>query len=159
MFIWDGVKSYPHIVASYLVLRFEAFLEHVLRPFLRFTDHCYRFQWQARGSGHLHCMFWIPAAPPLDPNSDTARSAFTRYWGARITTPTRRASQTPEIPPTSPLPTSPHRRPLRRLSRPPPNALRLSGALLPPQEYCARPAAHLPLLLPTSTLYPRRRPQ
>jgi hypothetical protein len=32
-FIWDRIQNYPHIVAHYLVLRLQAFTEHVLRPF------------------------------------------------------------------------------------------------------------------------------
>lgn len=84
-FVWDGVQSHPHLIASYLVIRFQAFADHVLRPFLRFTDHWYRFEWQARGSGHLHCLFWIPTAPPLDQDADESRAAFAQYWGVRIT--------------------------------------------------------------------------
>ena len=84
-FAWVGVQGHPHIIASYLAVRFEAFVKHVLRLFLRFNDHWCRFKWQARGSGHLHCLFWIPTTPPLDPDSDASRSAFASYWGARIT--------------------------------------------------------------------------
>jgi hypothetical protein len=78
-FVWDGVQTHPHLVASYLVIRFQAFADHVLRPFLRFTDHWYRFEWQARGSGHHHCLFWIPTAPPLDHDTDESRAAFAQY--------------------------------------------------------------------------------
>ncbi|KIX03828.1 uncharacterized protein Z518_07381 [Rhinocladiella mackenziei CBS 650.93] len=84
-FIWDGVQDNPHIVAHYLLLRFQALTNHVLRPFLGFTDSWHRFEWQARGSGHLHCLFWIPTAPPLDCEIDDVRAAFAQYWGARIT--------------------------------------------------------------------------
>ena len=37
-FIWDGVQHNPHIVAHYLVIRLQAFTDHVLRPLLGFTD-------------------------------------------------------------------------------------------------------------------------
>ena len=78
-FIWQAIQDNPHIVAHYLQIRFRTFVQTVLRPLLRFTDHWDRFEWQARGSGHLHCLFWIPSAPSLDQDSDTARAAFARY--------------------------------------------------------------------------------
>ena len=84
-FIWDGIQNYPHIVAHYLQIRFRTFITQVLQPLLGFTDHWDRFEWQARGSGHLHCLFWIPTAPSLDQHTDEARAAFARYWGGIIT--------------------------------------------------------------------------
>lgn len=84
-FIWDGIQNYPHIVAHYLQIRLRAFLDKVLQPHLGFTDYWDRFEWQARGSGHLHCLFWIPTAPALDEDTDNARATFARYWGEYIT--------------------------------------------------------------------------
>ena len=84
-FIWQAIQDNPHIVAHYLQLRFRTFVQTLLRPLLQFTDHWDRFEWQARGSGHLHCLFWIPSAPSLDQESDAARAAFARYWGGLIT--------------------------------------------------------------------------
>ena len=84
-FVWDGVQRNPHIVAHYLVLRLRAFTEHVLRPLLGFTDSWDRFEWQARGSGHSHALFWIPTAPPLDQETEEARIKFAQYWGLVIT--------------------------------------------------------------------------
>ena len=84
-FIWDGVQNNPHVIAHYLVIRLQAFTEHVLRPFLGFMDSWDRFEWQARGSGHSHCLFWIPTAPPLDQDTDESRAFFAQYWGVKIT--------------------------------------------------------------------------
>ena len=84
-FIWDGVQNNPHIVAHYLVIRLQAFTDHVLRPFLGFADSWDRFEWQARGSGHSHGLFWIPTAPPLDQDTDESRAEFAQYWGVKIT--------------------------------------------------------------------------
>jgi len=84
-FIWDGVQNNPHIVAHYLVIRLRAFTEHVSRPLSGFTDSWDRFEWQARGTGHSHGLFWIPTAPPLDQDTEESRAAFARYWGALIT--------------------------------------------------------------------------
>src|SRR6195952_3364640 len=84
-FVWDGVQKNPHIVAHYLVLRLQAFTKHVLRPLLGFTDSWDRFEWQARGSGHSHALFWIPEAPSLDQETEEARARFAQYWGSLIT--------------------------------------------------------------------------
>ena len=84
-FIWDMVQNHPHIVAHYLDIRFRLFKEHVLRPFFGYTDEWSRYEWQARGSGHLHCLFWIPSAPPLDVTTAEARAQFAQYWGMNIT--------------------------------------------------------------------------
>ena len=83
--IWEGVQKNPHIVAHYLLIRLRAFVEQVLRPLLGFTDSWDRFEWQARGSGHLHALFWIPAAPPLDVETEEVRQRFAQYWGSLIT--------------------------------------------------------------------------
>ena len=83
-FIWDGVQNNPRIVAYSLVIRSQAFTEHVLRPYLHFADSWDRFEWQARGSGHNHCLFWIPSAPPLDRDADESRVEFAQYWGLLI---------------------------------------------------------------------------
>ena len=84
-FIWDRVQHNPHIVAHYLVIRLQAFTDHVLRPLLGFTDSWDRFEWQARGSGHSHGLFWIPTAPPLDQATVESRAEFAQYWGVKIT--------------------------------------------------------------------------
>ncbi|KID81041.1 ATP-dependent DNA helicase PIF1 [Metarhizium guizhouense ARSEF 977] len=84
-FVWDGVQKNPHIVAHYLAIRLRTFTEHVLRPLLGFTDSWDRFEWQARGSGHSHALFWIPTAPPLDQETEEARVKFAKYWGLVIT--------------------------------------------------------------------------
>lgn len=96
-FIWKAIQDNPHIVACYLQIRFRMFVRTVLRPLLRFTDHWDRFEWQARGSGHLHCLFWIPSAPSLDQDSDTAREAFARFWGGLITAWNPDQSRLPDL--------------------------------------------------------------
>lgn len=84
-FAWDGVQNNPHIIAEYLVIRLRMFTEHVLRPCLKFTDYWERLEWQARGTGHCHALFWIPTAPALNQESEESRSHFAQYWGALIT--------------------------------------------------------------------------
>ena len=75
-FIWDGVQNSPYIVAHYLAIRLQAFKAHVLRPFLEYTDDWTRIEWQARGTGHEHGLYWIPTAPPLGQYTDESRTEF-----------------------------------------------------------------------------------
>jgi hypothetical protein len=79
MFIWDRVQRNLYIVAYYLVIRLQAFTVHVLRPLLGFTDSWDCFEWQACSSGHSYALFWIPAAPPLDQETDESRARFAQY--------------------------------------------------------------------------------
>jgi ATP-dependent DNA helicase PIF1 len=83
--VWSNVQDYPHIIAHYLDIRFRAFLTYVIHPYLGVTDHWIRYEWQHRGSGHLHCLFWTESSPPLDPLTDEQRAIFAEYWGQRIT--------------------------------------------------------------------------
>ena len=69
-------------LAHYLLIRLRTFTGHVLRPLLGFIDWWDRFEWQARGSGHLHALFWIPGAPPLNVETEEACTTFAQYWGA-----------------------------------------------------------------------------
>ena len=72
-------------MAHYLDIRFRAFLKHVVRPQLGIADHWIRYEWQHRGSGHVHCLFWTESGPPLDLLTDKQRATFADYWGQRIT--------------------------------------------------------------------------
>jgi hypothetical protein len=83
--VWSNIQDYPHIVAHYLDIRFRTFLKRVVYPYLDVTDHWFRYEWQSRGSGHLHCLLWTRTGPPLDPPTDADREAFAAYWGERIT--------------------------------------------------------------------------
>ena len=83
--VWSNIQDCPHIVAHYLDIRFRTFLKRVVYPYLKVTDHWYRYEWQHRGSGHLHCLFWTESGPPLDPSTEEDRAAFAAYWGERVT--------------------------------------------------------------------------
>jgi ATP-dependent DNA helicase PIF1 len=83
--VWSNIQDYSHIVAHYLNIRFQAFQKHVIGLYLGVTDHWIRYEWQYRGSGHLHCLFWTESAPPLDPLTDKQRTMFAEYWGQQVT--------------------------------------------------------------------------
>jgi ATP-dependent DNA helicase PIF1 len=84
-FIWDQVQDQPHLITEYLTIRFQTFVDHILRPLLGFTDYWYRLEWQARGTGHYHCLFWIKTAPDMDQETEESRRTFADYWGEKIT--------------------------------------------------------------------------
>jgi hypothetical protein len=82
---FNSLQGNPHIVAHWLEIRFRRFIECVLKPYLGWEDYWYRYEWQSRGSGHLHYLFWIPWSPPLRVDSLEARQEIARYWGSKIT--------------------------------------------------------------------------
>ena len=43
------------------------------------TDHWHRFEWQARGSGHIHGFLWIEGCPVVDD-----LEPFLGFWGSRV---------------------------------------------------------------------------
>lgn len=85
--IFTNVQENPHIVAYWLHARFKLFDQHVLQPFFRHTDYWYQYEWQARGSGHIHLLIWIKheeGAPALDCSTEEAREAISSYWAEKV---------------------------------------------------------------------------
>ncbi|KAF5336454.1 hypothetical protein D9611_006665 [Ephemerocybe angulata] len=58
-----ALNNNPHIAAAYLDERIKAYLKHFLGPLLDVVDFWYRYEWQERGSGHIHGFLWIRNAP------------------------------------------------------------------------------------------------
>ena len=83
--VWENVQKNPHIVAEWLDIRFCHFLKIVLKPHLRYDDYWYRFEWQHRGSGHIHGLLWIKDAPKMDMSTEELRAAFAAFWDSKIT--------------------------------------------------------------------------
>lgn len=59
-------RENPHIAAYWLYIRFEMFKREVLRKKWGIVDDWSRFEWQRRGSGHSHGLYWISNAPNPD---------------------------------------------------------------------------------------------
>ncbi len=64
--VQDNIQDNLHIVTHYLDLRFQAFLKHVVQPYLQYTDHQIHYKWQYRGSSHLYYLFQITSTPLID---------------------------------------------------------------------------------------------
>ena len=81
--------EYPHIAAEYLHKRFIAFLNRVLKKDLRLklAHHWFRYEWQFRGSGHIHGFLWFVGAPDistLDIDVIEDRERIRVYFGEEI---------------------------------------------------------------------------
>src|SRR5947199_43293 len=63
----QNLVDYPQIAASYLHERFNIFLKCVLKKNkrLRVKEHWFQFEWQFRGSGHVHGFLWLDGAPDV----------------------------------------------------------------------------------------------
>jgi ATP-dependent DNA helicase PIF1 len=54
-------------------------------PHLGITDHWYRYEWQARGTGHVHAVIWMKDAPKMGAKTVEQREAFAVYWNKKVT--------------------------------------------------------------------------
>jgi len=66
-----NLKTSPHIVAEFLAHRAIDYMKHIshalgVKDISRFKDFWYRFEWQHRGSGHIHGFLWLVDAPAID---------------------------------------------------------------------------------------------
>lgn len=66
----------PIIASWFLQKRVDIFFEHFLLKEFSVVDYWYRFEWQHRGSGHVHGFLWLQDAPDvsqLAKNNDEKR--------------------------------------------------------------------------------------
>ncbi|XP_059070854.1 uncharacterized protein LOC131028544 [Cryptomeria japonica] len=61
----QNIVQNPHLTAMYMHHRFTAFGEEVLEKLLGANDYWYRYEWQHRGSAHIHGFLWLPQAPDI----------------------------------------------------------------------------------------------
>ncbi len=95
-----ALNTNPNLAATYLDHRVQLYLKHFLFPALGARHFWYRYEWQDRGSGHIHGFVWMKDAPDvaqidwdLLKKPDTNISAeqqkrmddFVTYWDQKIT--------------------------------------------------------------------------
>jgi len=95
-----ALNKNPHIAAAYLDQRLQVYFKHFLVPLLGVEKFWYRYEWQERGSGHIHGFLWLKDAPDPDeidfdllkkpdvpiPNEQQEKmKQFTAYWNQIIT--------------------------------------------------------------------------
>ena len=73
------LQDNPHIAAEYLDIRFRIFFQEVIKKRFKIGDHWIRFEWQGRGSGHIHGFLWIEGAPSIDLEEE-----FLDFWAANV---------------------------------------------------------------------------
>lgn len=53
----QALNNNPHVAATYLERHVDLFVTHFLHPLLGVRHFWYRYEWQERGSGHIHDFF------------------------------------------------------------------------------------------------------
>ena len=56
----------PIVTAYFFQQRVKLFIKHVLVPLFGVIDYWYRFEWQNRGSPHVHGVLWLQNEPTFD---------------------------------------------------------------------------------------------
>ena len=82
---WENVQRFPHVIAAWLDIRFKAFLKYVMTSLLGVDDYWFRYEWQARGTGHIHCIIWMRDSPTMGAKTPEEREAFAKYWNEKVT--------------------------------------------------------------------------
>ncbi|PPQ85080.1 hypothetical protein CVT24_010166, partial [Panaeolus cyanescens] len=83
---WPETLPY-HIQAQYLDERLKIFFRKVMIPGLGICHYWYRYEWQERGSGHVHGFAWLKDAPKpedLDGLREEKVKEFCVYWDSLI---------------------------------------------------------------------------
>ena len=60
-----NLKTYPHLVALFFHLKMELYVEHICRGIMKADAHWARYEWQSRGSTHVHYFLWLSDAPEI----------------------------------------------------------------------------------------------
>ncbi|KAM4067753.1 ATP-dependent DNA helicase PIF1 [Hirsutella rhossiliensis] len=74
----------PHIAAYHFHSRFTSFLKIVSMPKFNITDYWFRYEWQARGSTHVHGLYWVRDTPKPDMSTLEGKAEFARFWAPYV---------------------------------------------------------------------------
>lgn len=84
----ENLRANPHIATAHFHDRFTSFFRLVLQPIFGIQDYWHRYEFQGRGSTHVHGFAWIDetAAPEATISLDTEhnRALFTEFWKRHI---------------------------------------------------------------------------
>lgn len=84
-----NLNNNPAIAAYYFQKRWEIFYQEVVKPQLDVVDHWWRFEWQHRGSSHIHGFLWLRHAPPVEDlklDDDQSVQQFVTFWDHLVST-------------------------------------------------------------------------
>jgi len=83
-----NLSENPHLAALFLEARVQEFLLMIKKlPQFKYQDYWYRYEWQHRGSGHVHGFLWFENAPLIDEmnlNNERDRQTLSRYFSQFI---------------------------------------------------------------------------
>lgn len=77
----------PATVAWFFETRCDVFLAEFMKKVFKIADYWYRFEWQHRGSPHIHGIMWLQDAPnvdDIDSLNDLERGAIVDYFDRLI---------------------------------------------------------------------------
>ena len=88
-----AVQENPAIADWFFYHRMQKFIEAFYVVVLGVSDYWFRFEWQHRGSPHVHGLAWLPDAPDVgqviansDVNSTTTRESLIQYVDKIVST-------------------------------------------------------------------------
>ena len=100
----------PALTASWFQKRFNVYFRKVVSLLLKVKDRWFRFEWQHRGSSHVHGLIWLEGAPSvddLDLENIVSIRANLDFWRSRVSA----NDPGPDLPPAPRHPSSiPHDR-------------------------------------------------
>src|SRR6202047_4147949 len=85
----NDLNNNPAIAAYYFQKRWQVYFEEVIQPKFKIKDYWWRYEWQHRGSSHIHGFFWMEGAPSvdaLDRNDVESVQAFLHFWDQHVST-------------------------------------------------------------------------
>ena len=84
-----NLNDNPAIAAYYFQKRWEIFFKEVVKPQLKVVDYWWRFEWQHRGSSHIHGFLWLENAPSVEDlklDDDQSVHQFVTFWDPLVST-------------------------------------------------------------------------
>jgi hypothetical protein len=79
----------PAIASYYFQKRFEVYFEHYIKVKFKVKDFWWRYEWQHRGSSHIHGFLWLEDAPSiddLDMSDPIQLQRFIDFWDKHVST-------------------------------------------------------------------------
>ena len=79
----------PAIASYYFQKRWQVFFDHYLVKKFKIKAYWWRYEWQHRGSSHIHGFFWMSDAPSvdnLDPSDPISLQNFINFWDQHVST-------------------------------------------------------------------------
>ncbi|KAL8376601.1 hypothetical protein RB595_007618 [Gaeumannomyces hyphopodioides] len=81
----NNLRDHAQVAAYHFHRRFKHFFNEYLLKKFKFEAHWFRYEWQGRGSPHIHGLFWVPTAPDVSLMNTSEGQAHFASWGLHIT--------------------------------------------------------------------------